>query len=143
MSIVLTTNSERIQSIRRLVSVGFSPADLTDADITDDVFLGAANRYVIGKVPEWASLSADDILDLEVAVCKKCAAEMLRSVARVEEIDRSRARARMHFLAIQDTIEDYEGAVEGTIADKNPEVSGIAVPYFNVIVLGGDDYEDS
>ena len=142
MAIVDSTNSARIESIRRLVSVGFDSTDLTDDDISDDVYLGSANRYVIGKVPEWASLSADDILDLEVAVCKKTAAEILKSAARPTEIDRSSARARLEFLSIQDTIAEYEGAVEGTIADKNPDVSGIAVPYFNVIVLNGDNYED-
>ena len=140
--IVATTNSKRIQSIRRLVSVGFSPTDLTDDDITDDVYLGAANRYVISKVPEWASLSANDILDLEVAVCKLTAAEILKSVARPTEIDRSRARARLEFLKIENTIQEYEKSVELTIADKNPEVSGIATPYFEVIVLGSNDYED-
>lgn len=143
MAIVENNNSARIQSVRRLVSVGFNSTDLTDEDITDDVYLGAANRYVEGKVPEWASLSANDILDLEVAVCKLTAAEILKSVARPTEIDRSRARARFEVMKIEDTIQKYESDVEGTIADKNPEVSGIATPYFEVIVLGSNDYEDS
>lgn len=140
--IVETSNTARRESIRRLVSIGFSNKDLTDDDITDDVYLGAANRYVKGKVPNWESLTGDALLDLEVAVCKKTAAEILKSVARPTEIDRSNARARLEFLAIQDTIIQYETEVDITINKVNPEAAGSDVPYFYVIDLEGSSNED-
>jgi len=125
---------DAVDGIRRLISVGYDNTDLTDGDIADDVYLGAANRYVIRKVPNWESLS-DRMADLRLAVQKKCAAEMLKSVPRISEIARSSARARMEYLSIQQTINLYESDVESLIEDIVTDYAHVA-PLFEVIVLG-------
>ena len=138
MPLVENTNTPRIASIRRFIAVGYSDADITDSDITDDGFLGASNRYIQRRVTDWESLTGDDLADAQVLVCKHCAAEMLHSVARTLEIDRGSASARFIYHEISETINKFISDVESGITILTSEDSGDIEPYFCVFEVGGD-----
>ena len=134
--------AERVESIRRLVYIGYDKTDLLDAEITDDTRLGESNRKIARRVPNWADLQSTDRESLEVAVCKLTAAELLKSTARTIEVDRASARSRMIALSIEDTIAAYLEDVEDIINDVSPDDFLGATPYFNVINLQEDeDYQ--
>ena len=144
MSIVVDSNpnfSDRVESIRRLVYVGYDKTDLQDAEITDDARLGEVNRAVARRIPNWADLGTDERASLEVCVCKLTAADLLKSVARTLSVDRGSASSRMEFLTIKDTIEAYLMDAESIIKDIAPDMSYDAEPYFEVININEDSKE--
>lgn len=137
MPLVENSNTERIATIRRYVAVGYSETDITDADITDDGFLGASNRYIQRRISDWESLTGDSLSDAQVLVCKHCAATMLYSTARTMEIDRGSARARFMYYEMEKTAEKFMSDVESGITILTSEDSGDVEPYFCVINVGG------
>ena len=135
MAIVETTNSLRIAGIRRLVAVGFGSNQLSDDDITDDTFLGEANRYIARRVTGHANLTGDDRLTLEVLVSKKCAAELLKSVARPIDLDSASIGDRQIFLSIEKTIEAFDEDIKEGLEEISPDQPSSADAYFEVIIL--------
>ena len=131
--------AKRVESIRRLVYIGYDNTDLTDAEIKDDARLGESNRKIARRIPNWATLETTDKESLEVAVCKLTAAELLKSTARTIEVDRSSARSRMIAFSIEDTINAYLEDVEDIIKDVSPDDFLGAVPYFEVININEDE----
>lgn len=137
MPIIVESNAnynERVMGIHRMVAIGISTTnDLTQDDITDDAFLGRANRTIARRVPNWQTLTGDDRLDLEVAVQKICAAELLKSTARPVDLDAATARDRQIYLEIKETIESFVADAARIITEVSPNVSATATPYFCVI----------
>ena len=134
MDIVETTNASRVEGMRRLVGIGFGANELSDEDITDDVFLGESNRYVKRLVPNWEMLTGDDLDSLEVAVCKKNAAEILKAKSRPTDLDALSVGDRRIWLETQATIKAYDEDVSDIISGLNPEIDS-PTPYFEVINL--------
>ena len=142
MPIIISSNSnysDRINGIRRLVAIGISSADdLLDSDIADDAFLGLANRYIAKKVPKWADLSGDNRNDLEVAVQKFCAAQLLKSTARPIHLDAGTAQDRQVYLDIKETIGYYLQDVLSTINELLSLSALTSEAYFEVIDITSD-----
>ena len=138
MPIIIPANSnydERISGIRSLVSMGIdSLTGLTDTDIANDVFLGEANRYAARKVTNYASLSTDKRADLEVAVAKRTAANLLKSTARRVQFDADRIGDREIYLDILTTIDLYNKEAEDAFKELAPD-SGTADAYFTITNL--------
>ncbi len=134
MAIVDATNAPRVEGMRRLVGIGFGVNELSDEDITDDVFLGESNRYIQRLVPNWATLTGDDLASLEVAVSKKNAAEILKAKSRPTDVDALSVGDRRIWLETQATIDAYEEDVAEIIADITPEADS-PTPYFQVVNL--------
>ncbi len=138
MPIIVSTNTnfdERKDGIRNLVMMGLDSLDgLTDDAITNDVYLGDANRYFARKVPNYDSLNENDRADLEVAVSKRCAANILKSTARRVYGDADRIAERAIYLDILTTIETYLQDSEELVApfETTPAESSA---YFEVINL--------
>ena len=68
MPIIVSSNpnyEKRLAGIRRLVAIGFGKNDLSDEDISDDVFLGDANRYITGEVENYEDLLNTRIIELD------------------------------------------------------------------------------
>lgn len=143
MPIIEDTNTSRLDGIIKLVSVGYDSTDITHDEVKHDNYLGYANRFVQRRVIGWADLTGDSRDDLEVAVSKVCAAEILKSAARVTQIDRSEAGARMENLSIKEAIGSFIADAIDIIEDIVPDLITGAVPYFHVIDISGDDYEDT
>lgn len=137
MPIVVESKSnfqERVDFIRLSVATTISSTDdLTDDDITNDGYLGSANRTVARKVSNYAELTGDDLLDLEVAVCKICAADILKSAARPIDLDAATARDRQTYIDILDAIELLLQDAARIVKDLSPTAATTATPYFCVI----------
>ena len=142
MPIIVDTNlnfEERKQGIRNMVAIGLSQnSDLSDNDITNDAILGHANRYVARRVPNFADLEGVDRADLEVAVSKIAAVELLKSSPRYSQYNAQSVQDRQVFLEIKDTIEMFLADAAEIITDLSPEVAGTATPYFYVIDITPD-----
>ena len=138
MPIIVSTNSnydERISGIRALVSTGIdSLTGLTDDEIENDVFLGEANRYAARKVTGYASLDTDKRADLEVAVCKRTAANLLKATARRVQFDADRIGDRETYLDILTTIDLYNKEAEDAFKELAPG-STSADAYFTITNL--------
>ena len=120
--------------MRRLVGIGFGVNELSDEDITDDVFLGEANRYIQRLVPNWATLTGDALESLEVAVCKTNAAQILKAKSRPTDVDALSVGDRSIWLETLATIKAYEEDVAEIIAEIIPDADS-PTPYFEVVNL--------
>ena len=134
MAIIEATNTSRVDGMRRLVGIGFGINELSDEDITDDVFLGESNRYIQRLVPNWETLTGDDLASLEVAVSKRNAAEILKAKSRPTDVDALSVGDRRIWLETQATIKAYEEDYAEIIAEITPDTD-YPTPYFQVINL--------
>ena len=130
---------EILDGIRNMVAIGLSQnSGVSDDDITNDAVLGLVNRRLARKVPNFAGLSTDDRADLEVAVSKLAAVELLKSSPRYSQYNAQSVQDRQVFLDIKDTIAMLLADVAEILTDLAPEVAGLATPYFYVIDITPD-----
>ena len=137
--IITSTDSdytERLNGIRLLVDNTFDAEDLSDATITNDVFLGEANRAIARRVPNYATLSGDQLSDLKVTTQRQAAVLILQS-----QLDETSSRV----LSLADSrkgmdiairIENLTKLIDTTINILNPSDTpeGTAgVGYFDVL----------
>ena len=122
MPIVKTNNSSAMAQIRNLVSIAFDGIDLPDEVIVRDVFLGDANLYIQSQIPDWATLTGDNELRLEILVYKQTAVNILAAFARtksesVEDI----SITNLEQLTPAQAIARYEYDISQGIKILNPE----------------------
>ena len=84
MTIIDGTITAFLIQISNLVSVAYDTTNLRHDTINQDVFLGDANLRIQAAVPEWATLTGDNLKRLEIITMKQCAINILTAFARVK-----------------------------------------------------------
>lgn len=131
MAIINSTDadySSRRQGIRMFVNNQYTTEDLPDATIENDIYLGAANRYVARRVPGYATLTEDKKADIKVAVQKLTAAEILLSELKVTQEVADELRLTQQGLAIKEQIDALKSDAEKIIIDSVPTTPGDSSP---------------
>ena len=135
MPIIATTDTSKLEQIRKLVSIVNDTIDLPDETISEDVFLGDANLEIQREIPNWAEKTGEDETLLQILTMKQTAVNILVSFGRttseaVDDVSESRSQ-----LTPAQAITRYELDITKGIKILNPSEPSISGTYVSAVII--------
>ena len=135
MPVIDGTTTSHLTQISNLVSVAYDTINLSHDTIRQDVFLGDANLRIQAAVPEWESLTGDNLLRLRIITMKQCAINILVAYARVKREGAEDLSEDRDQLTPAQAIARYEDDISTGIKVLNPESENTGGTYITAAVV--------